>query len=99
MRLLRRWRDDRPARRNRADGTRCFYCGVAFSGTGKLARTVDHRLPRSRGGTDGLVNLVFACRACNDRKADTAEDEFVASAWLRERRDAVAREAGTADDG
>ena len=86
MRFLRAWRADAPARRNRSQGTTCFYCGVGFEGTGKLARTVDHRLPKSRGGADGLLNVVFACRACNDRKADMLEDEFLASEWLRQRR-------------
>ena len=85
--FLRRWRADAPARRNRAEGATCFYCGVTFEGAGKRARTMDHRLARSRGGTDGLVNVVFACRACNDRKADADEDDFVASEWLRRRRE------------
>ena len=45
------------------DGRRCAYCG----GPGD---TVDHVLPRSRGGADHWDNLVCACRACNNRKAD-----------------------------
>ena len=94
MGLLRRWRADAPARRNRAEGRACFYCGVAFDGDGKDARTVDHRLPRGRGGHDGLVNIVFACRACNERKADRLEEDFVASEWLRRRRDEVAGRSG-----
>lgn len=85
----------RAARRNRATGTRCAYCGVAFEGSGARSRTVDHRLPRSRGGTDGLANLVFACRACNQRKADRPEPEFLASPWLRDRRRAVGGDGPT----
>lgn len=86
--LRRRWREERAARRNRARATHCFYCGAAFDGgeEGPLARTADHRVPRSAGGTDGLANLVFACRACNQRKANRSEDEFVASEWLAARR-------------
>lgn len=84
-------RADAPARRNRSRGTHCFYCGVAFEATGRRQRTIDHRLPRSRGGVDRAVNLVFACLACNRRKADTSEEEFLASAWLQERRLAVRR--------
>ena len=86
MGFLRRWRDDAPARRNRAEGTTCFYCGVVFQGVGREARTVDHRLAKSRGGHDGLANVVFACRACNDRKADSLEEDFLGSDWLRRRR-------------
>jgi 5-methylcytosine-specific restriction endonuclease McrA len=85
--MRRRWRDAAVARRNRARGTHCFYCGAAFTGAGALARTADHRLARSAGGTDGLANLVFACRSCNQRKADAPEAEFVASDWLRRRRE------------
>lgn len=81
-----RRRDALAARRNRADGSCCFYCGGRFTGEGGLARTADHRLARSAGGTDGLANLVFACYACNQRKADRPEDDFLASAWLAERR-------------
>ncbi|MDZ7679945.1 MAG: HNH endonuclease [Acidimicrobiales bacterium] len=80
---------DAEARHNRDRGTHCFYCGSAFSAEPGLDRTVDHRLPRSHGGTDALVNMVFACRACNERKADRDEAEFLASEWLAERRRAL----------
>lgn len=87
-RLKARYRAEAPARQNRARGTHCFYCGAQF-GRGDLQRTVDHRLPRSRDGSDLLVNMVFACRACNQRKGDRPEHEFVSSTWLMERRRAV----------
>ncbi len=45
------------------DGRRCAYCG----GPGD---TVDHVVPRSRGGSGHWDNLVCACRDCNNRKAD-----------------------------
>lgn len=41
----------------------CGYCG------GK-AQTVDHILPRSRGGGSNWTNLVAACRRCNARKGN-----------------------------
>ncbi len=37
------------------------YCPDSFS--------VDHIIPRSKGGTDKLENLAFACLGCNGRKA------------------------------
>lgn len=89
-RLRARRAEVRRAKENRRRGDRCFYCGAAFLGDGALARTVDHRTPRGDGGTDGLANLVFACRACNQRKADSPEAEFRASPWLRERIDRLA---------
>ncbi len=45
------------------DGRRCAYCG-------EHGDTVDHIMPRSRGGVDTWDNLVCACRPCNNRKAD-----------------------------
>lgn len=97
---FRAWRRARRvAAANRAQASTCFYCGVAFTGTGAGPdhRTVDHRIPRSRGGSDGLANLVFACYACNQRKRDRPEDEFVASEWLARRRADVAERAGAGD--
>lgn len=45
------------------DRFRCAYCG------GK-ADTVDHVVPRSRGGAHSWENCVAACSTCNHRKAD-----------------------------
>lgn len=45
------------------DQHRCAYCGAR-------ADTVDHVLPRSRGGRHSWENVVAACRRCNHRKAD-----------------------------
>ncbi|MGI9001730.1 MAG: HNH endonuclease [Pseudonocardia sp.] len=47
----------------RRDGRRCAYCG-------KRAETIDHVVPRSRGGTHTWDNCVAACRTCNSHKAD-----------------------------
>jgi 5-methylcytosine-specific restriction endonuclease McrA len=54
------------------DRNACQYCGVVFS-TAKL--TLDHVLPRSRGGRDTWENLVTCCASCNHRKADRTPDE------------------------
>lgn len=43
------------------DGRRCGYCGHP-------ADTVDHIVPRSRGGRDTWQNTVAACGGCNQRK-------------------------------
>lgn len=45
------------------DGGRCQYC------TGP-AESIDHVVPRSRGGEHVWENVVAACRACNTRKRD-----------------------------
>lgn len=43
------------------DGHRCAYCGAK-------ATTIDHVLPRSRGGEWSWLNCVAACEPCNHRK-------------------------------
>jgi 5-methylcytosine-specific restriction endonuclease McrA len=57
------------SRRNlfKRDRFTCQYCG-AQPGTEEL--TIDHLLPRSRGGTTSWENCVLACVTCNKRKAD-----------------------------
>lgn len=47
---------------------RCAYCGAA-------ATTIDHVLPRSRGGGTSWTNTVACCLPCNQRKASRTPDE------------------------
>jgi 5-methylcytosine-specific restriction endonuclease McrA len=54
------------------DKFRCQYCGDKKP-AGQL--TLDHILPRSRGGDNSPVNVVTACVACNNRKADRTPAE------------------------
>ena len=49
------------------DRNTCAYCGDHF-GTQHLSR--DHVVPRSKGGADTWMNVVTACRKCNQRKSD-----------------------------
>jgi len=58
------------------DNYTCIYCGVRLGETvrGKTLTktdfTVDHVLPRSKGGKDNWTNTACACYACNHRKGD-----------------------------
>lgn len=54
------------------DGSICQYCGKKFP-TSELS--LDHIIPRSRGGMDTWDNLVCACTSCNARKADKTPAE------------------------
>lgn len=45
------------------DGGRCVYCGAA-------ATSLDHVVPKSRGGPHSWDNVVSACGRCNHLKAD-----------------------------
>lgn len=46
------------------DGWACVYCGKEVRDL-----TLDHVIPRHRGGAHTWENLVSACKACNHRKA------------------------------
>ena len=52
------------------DGWRCVYCGTSG---GRL--TLDHVVPRSRGGDSVWENVVTACAPCNLRKGDRLLEE------------------------
>lgn len=54
------------------DKMRCQYCGARGS---VFELTLDHILPRSRGGSSSPENLCAACIACNQRKGDRTPDE------------------------
>ena len=54
----------------RRDNYTCQYCGQRG---GDL--TIDHILPRSRGGRTSWENVVCCCRICNACKGDLSLDE------------------------
>jgi len=47
----------------------CQYCGA------RVDLTLDHVLPRSRGGGDSWENLVTACNKCNVHKGNRTPEE------------------------
>lgn len=72
---VRRRREASGAKRMRIymrDKFRCQYCGTK-NGASEL--TLDHILPRSRGGDNSPVNIVTACVACNNRKGNRTPNE------------------------
>ncbi|MGW0431983.1 HNH endonuclease [Micromonospora sp. NPDC003197] len=50
------------------DDRRCGYCAAP-------ATTIDHVLPRSRGGRNTWQNTIAACYDCNQRKGDRTPAE------------------------
>ncbi len=54
----------------RRDDHRCQYCGKK-----SVELTIDHIIPKSRGGVDTWENLVTACVKCNNRKGNRTPDE------------------------
>lgn len=56
----------------RRDQQLCLYCGRRFA---ERELTRDHLLPRSRGGRDAWLNVVTACRRCNQHKGNRTPEE------------------------
>ena len=78
----------------RRDNYLCAYCGTR-------ADTIDHVIPRSRGGTHAWENCVASCNRCNHRKADRLIEEI---GWELRARPSVPHGAhwrliGAANDG
>ncbi|MFA5506212.1 MAG: HNH endonuclease [Vulcanimicrobiota bacterium] len=68
----------------------CQYCG-------QYGDTIDHIIPRSRGGGDSWINCVCACGPCNRKKKNMTPEEAAmdllgeprrpsAIPWLRNRK-------------
>lgn len=62
------------------DGLKCRYCGkqlktsfgrpFVINGPDSLIATIDHVVPRAKGGTNAQTNLVTSCWPCNLEKGD-----------------------------
>jgi 5-methylcytosine-specific restriction endonuclease McrA len=50
----------------------CVYCGE-----GDAPLQIEHVIPRSKGGSNRISNLVTACESCNKRKGTSSLDEFL----------------------
>jgi 5-methylcytosine-specific restriction endonuclease McrA len=70
------------------DGYTCRYCGA-------YARSVDHRTPKSQGGTDHPSNLVASCVKCNSSRSPGTWNRRGAA--LRRRRDGTGPSGVLAD--
>jgi len=54
------------------DDNKCQYCGKYLK---KGEFTIDHLLPKSRGGENNWTNLVASCYKCNSRKSNRTPKE------------------------
>jgi len=52
------------------DGSICQYCGSPDN------LTLDHVIPKSRGGSSNWDNLITACKTCNSKKGDYIPEEI-----------------------
>lgn len=53
----------------RRDNHECTYCG------GKKNLTIDHIVPKSKGGENTWLNLITCCSSCNRLKGDRTPEE------------------------
>jgi len=79
MKLLRREalmakKAKRWAKAKRKKGGQCVYCRCALTTAQpqsvETSATIDHIIPRARGGLDRIENYALCCYACNQLKAD-----------------------------
>ena len=52
------------------DGFKCAYCGNE-----RKRLTIDHIIPKSRGGKTTFENCVSSCKSCNNKKGDKTPTE------------------------
>lgn len=68
-----------------AFGPHCFYCGTHLPGNSPI----DHVLPWSLVGIDGLANLVLACARCNGDKSGALPAVQIVDRVLRRDRNVL----------
>lgn len=78
------WRERQTGKRRsvfEAADWKCVYCGSEED------LTIDHIIPKSRGGSNDISNLAAACHRCNCEKGAKPVDEFMSQ--LKDRADAL----------
>ena len=58
----------------------CFYCEQQMcleTTNSDMSATVDHIVPKSKGGKKDMFNAVASCRQCNQTKANVSFVQFV----------------------
>ena len=56
------------------DKFHCFWCQSYMDFDDG---TLDHIVPRSKGGGNGVGNLVWACHPCNNERGDMPAEHYV----------------------
>ena len=67
-------RSKSPCKKNvyRRDENRCQYCACHLN---YKNASIDHVMPRSRGGDNSWTNIVSSCKTCNRRKGNRTPEE------------------------
>lgn len=53
-------------------GRKCVYCGAEG-----VPLNIDHVVPRAKGGSNRVSNLVLACMSCNQKKGARSLEDFL----------------------
>lgn len=71
-------------------GNKCAYCGSTEN------LTIDHVVPRSKGGSDFVTNVVCSCKDCNNDKGRTDVWEWYEKQdfFTEQRKDAILKWIG-----
>jgi 5-methylcytosine-specific restriction endonuclease McrA len=65
-----------------SDGRKCAYCFYDLTKLPRPMWTIDHIVPRSKGGSNDPSNLISSCFWCNSRRRDTPIYRFVGKETL-----------------
>lgn len=74
-----------------AQNWRCCWCGchtVPENGKANSA-TIEHVIPRSKGGSNDPSNYAMSCNTCNQARRNLDADEFIAYGAARDNSKAV----------
>ena len=52
------------------DNFTCQYCGRSPMNKDDVVLHIDHKIPKNKGGTDDIDNLITSCSLCNLGKSD-----------------------------
>lgn len=92
--VIRRWVREWRIRRLLKYDKWCVYCQCDLDRIPNSPRqlTLDHWIPKSRGGSNRLKNLVLACAVCNRRKGAMPAFDYIATQSLQSRRRSIWQE-------
>lgn len=57
----------------------CVYCKSTLENIGKNKYHIDHIVPLSKNGSNGIENIQLLCPSCNLRKSNKLPEDFAAS--------------------
>lgn len=58
----------------------CSYCGIECTNssvTSLTYATIDHRIPKAKGGTNAKHNMILSCLKCNRDKGELSPEEYI----------------------